>query len=66
MALGLDLGLVGYLTSGAFLSVLYYPHLWILLGLSVAANRCLTNKEPNQKVPEVVPVRGRSVALATS
>jgi putative inorganic carbon (hco3(-)) transporter len=38
LALGLDLGLLGYLASGAFVSVLYYPHLWILLGLSVAAN----------------------------
>jgi O-antigen ligase len=40
LAFGLDLGMVGFLTSGAFLSVLYYPHLWVLLGLSVAVNRC--------------------------
>ena len=31
---GLDLAMVGFLTSGAFLTVLYYPHLWVLLGLS--------------------------------
>lgn len=31
---GLDLALIGYLSSGAFLTVLYYPHLWVLLGLS--------------------------------
>jgi putative inorganic carbon (HCO3(-)) transporter len=35
LSFGLDLALIGYLTSGAFLAVLYYPHLWILLGLSV-------------------------------
>lgn len=62
MALGLDLGLVGYLTSGAFLSVLYYPHLWILLGLSVAVNKCLANKEPEEQ-PSKKPIR--RFALAT-
>lgn len=35
-SLGLDLALVGFLVAGAFVSVLWYPHLWILLGLSVA------------------------------
>ncbi len=34
LAVGLNLALVGYLTSGAFLTVLYYPHLWFLTGLS--------------------------------
>jgi hypothetical protein len=62
MAVGLDLALVGYLTSGAFLSVLYYPHLWILLGLSVAVNRCSGNPEAEEKVPEK---QGRRFALAT-
>lgn len=33
LALGLDLALVGYLATGAFLSTLYYPHMWVLLGL---------------------------------
>jgi len=37
LAHGLRLAMVGYLISGAFLTVLYYPHLWILLGLSVGA-----------------------------
>ena len=49
LAIGLDLALVGYLTSGAFLSVLYYPHLWILLGLSVAAHTACINTSPEQK-----------------
>jgi O-antigen ligase len=63
MAFGLDLALVGYLTSGAFLSVLYYPHLWILLGLSVAVNRCSTNTESEEQAIEK---RSRNLALATS
>lgn len=62
MAFGLDLALVGYLTSGAFLAVLYYPHLWILLGLSVAVNRSLSNKEPEEQPIEK---RSRDFALAT-
>jgi O-antigen ligase len=61
MAVGLDLALVGYLTSGAFLSVLYYPHLWILLGLSVAVNRCSGNKESEEPVIEK---RNQKFALA--
>lgn len=67
MALGLDLALVGYLTSGAFLSVLYYPHLWVLLGLSVAVNRCLANRdtEVQGQDSKSLPARSRSVALAT-
>ncbi len=35
LSVGIDLGLLGFLGSGAFLTVLYYPHLWILLGLTV-------------------------------
>jgi len=52
LAFGLDLGMVGYLTSGAFLSVLYYPHLWILLGLSVALNKCCLNEPREQQAVE--------------
>jgi O-antigen ligase len=37
LSLGIGLGLLGFLLSGAFLTVLYYPHLWILMGLGVAA-----------------------------
>jgi O-antigen ligase len=63
LALGLDLALVGYLVSGAFLTVLYYPHLWILLGLSVAANTACTNKQPVDQ-PAELQSRKRNFALA--
>ena len=65
LALGLDLALVGYLTSGAFLSVLYYPHLWILLGLSVAANTACTNKRSGQQAAELQSQK-RDLVLAAS
>jgi O-antigen ligase len=64
LAVGLDLALVGYLASGAFVSVIYYPHLWILLGLSVATNGC-THRVSEPRVKEQ-PRPVRKVALAVS
>jgi putative inorganic carbon (hco3(-)) transporter len=64
LAFGLDLGMVGFLTSGTFLSVLYYPHLWILLGLSVALNKCCLNAR-RESVP-VQEMRPRKLAPAVS
>ena len=63
LAFGLNLALVGFLTSGAFVSVLYYPHLWILLGLSVAVNRCSANMQPKELAVENR--SQRNFALAT-
>jgi len=37
-ASALNLALVGFLVSGSFITVLYYPHLWFLLGLTVGLN----------------------------
>lgn len=36
MSIAIDISLVAYLVTGAFVSVLYYPHFWILTGFSVA------------------------------
>lgn len=48
---GLDVSLVGLAVSGSFLSVLYYPHLWLLLGLSVAVtNVALTKTREARKL----------------
>jgi O-antigen ligase len=44
MAHALDLSLIGLAASGSFLTVLYYPHLWVLLGLSVAVSRVVVNE----------------------
>jgi putative inorganic carbon (HCO3(-)) transporter len=37
----LDLSLVGYIISGLFLTVLYYPHLYILMAMSVSLRHAL-------------------------
>lgn len=39
MAHGLDGALVGYLVSGFFVTVLYYPYFWINLAMTVALNQ---------------------------
>ena len=38
MAHGLDAALVGYLVSGFFVTVLFYPYFWINLSMAVALN----------------------------
>ena len=38
MANGLDGALIGYMVSGFFVTVLYYPFFWINLGMTVALN----------------------------
>lgn len=40
LATALDLALIAYVVSGSFLTVLYYPHLWVLLGMSVGVYNC--------------------------
>ena len=45
LAACLDLALVGFLSSGFFHSSLYYPHLWLLLGLSGGLNTACLQKQ---------------------
>ena len=35
----LDLSLIGYMVSGFFLTVLYYPHLYIIMTLAISLNQ---------------------------
>lgn len=35
----LDLSLIGYIVSGSFLTVLYYPHLYIIMTLAISLNQ---------------------------
>jgi hypothetical protein len=52
--------IVGFAVSGAFLSVLYYPHLYVLAGLVVAAVGVLRTQSVTQENP-VGAVAGRRV-----
>jgi putative inorganic carbon (HCO3(-)) transporter len=38
-ATALDLSLIGYMVSGSFLAVLYYPHLFIIMALVISLNQ---------------------------
>ena len=64
LSVGLDLAFVGYMVSGAFITVLFYPHLWYMLGLCVALNANCFAKQPAGARTER-PERARSLALAT-
>lgn len=43
LAMGFDMALIGYMVSGAFLTVLYYPHLWVILGMSVGLHTAVAS-----------------------
>jgi probable O-glycosylation ligase (exosortase A-associated) len=60
-----DAAFIAYLVSGAFLSVLYYPHFWLQVGMGVAikrtADRLMTRGTQNA-LPGVEPPRRRALA----
>jgi O-antigen ligase len=39
LSVGIDAALVGFLASGTFLSVLFYPHIWVLTAFTTAVSR---------------------------
>lgn len=51
----LSASMVGYATTGAFLSAAYYPHLLILAGLHTAARRLVRERLAAATVPGTVP-----------
>lgn len=53
--LGVTGGAVAFLSTGVFLSVLYYPHIWITLALAVAVKRSLQNELSNFDVFNKMP-----------
>jgi len=46
LALALEGALVAYLVSGAFISILYYPNLWVLMGFIISLKRIVV-LDPN-------------------
>lgn len=50
-AWGLDGALVGYLVSGFFVTVLYYPYFWINLALTVSLHKAALHKATTVSVP---------------
>ncbi len=50
LALGLDLGMIGFMASAAFVSVLYYPHIWLLLSLSTSLHTIAARPKPVARI----------------
>jgi probable O-glycosylation ligase (exosortase A-associated) len=48
----LNLSWVAYLVAGAFLSTAYYPHVFVLAGLTVAAGRCFDSRVESARTNE--------------
>ncbi|MGE0405057.1 MAG: O-antigen ligase family protein [Candidatus Korobacteraceae bacterium] len=57
-SVGLDMGMIGYLASGTFVSVLWYPHIFVLTGLAAATHQIvLAEQAKASSQPEETPVR---------
>lgn len=52
----LDLSIIGYAIGGAFLTVLYYPHLYIMAGFALALNHIARRKALSSPEPAGVDV----------
>ena len=50
LTLALEGSLVGFLVSGVFISVLYYPHFWIWMALVVALRRQVMTSIPDPEI----------------
>ncbi len=64
---GLDIGFIGFLIAGQFVSVVYYPFMWINLAFSVAARNIAVRQvaaskklEASSKKTNAIKVRGIS------
>lgn len=65
MTYGSDAALVGYLISGFFVTVLYYPYFWINLSMTVALNNVASRYTPDEAKTaslEFVETRGDNAA----
>jgi O-antigen ligase len=62
LSLAIDISLVGFLVTGAFITVLYYPHFWLLTAFSVVLKRQLNAILADQNL-EDPSVKARRVYL---
>lgn len=58
MSYGLDGAMIGYLTSGFFVTVLFYPYFWVNIALAMALARITADQSRSARQPR--PVRSRS------
>lgn len=65
LAQGLDLAMVGFAVSGAFISVLFYPQLWVLSGMSVGLNTACRQLQPDKQALQLQQKRLQLVPVAS-
>lgn len=58
LAHGLDGALIGFIVSGFFVTVLYYPYLWVNLGMTAAL--CIAMSRHSRKLREMRVARART------
>ena len=63
MAFGLDGAMVGYLASGFFITVFYYPYFWINLAMTIALHRSMVRKVREARRDGVRPPSGNRIAV---
>ncbi len=59
----MDVSLVGFLSTGAFISVLYYPHIWVLTALTVVTAQIASRHLPEEVTLQPAPI-SRSAGAA--
>lgn len=64
LAIGLDLALVGFLGSGAFVAVFTYPHIWLLAGITIGLHTAASQKSADAPVEAVAKVQKFRTAVA--
>jgi putative inorganic carbon (hco3(-)) transporter len=62
LATGLDLALIGFLGSGAFVAVFTYPHIWVLAGLTAGLHA--SAREETVAAPAEVRIKERKTSAA--
>ena len=59
MAAAITASLIGYLTTGVFISVLYYPCVWVMMGFALSLKRINDQKESIAVEPNPTPPKTR-------
>ena len=62
LALALEGSLVSFLVSGAFISILYYPNFWVLMGFIISLKSIVMGRV--NQVPTLLPSRHKQKRVA--
>ena len=64
LTLALDGSLIAFLVTGAFIAVLYYPHLWLLTAFTAVVQRIFQETAREAEQPDVTPPSVAAVAAS--